>query len=162
MFALGLCKFTAWSGIPGDAFNPNKLIWVRVRAMRLALASPSLPLLTSPFLRPLPRPHVHDGQLTLKLASSYYPQDDWVAFARHRLPIRPNACAQLPVLVGPGGGHLALYLASTVHGFSALTFLISTAKASWGQPNMARMCHRYFLAPLPLASVHRHVNASWP
>jgi hypothetical protein len=37
----------------------------------------------------------------------------------------------------PHGGHLALRLASTVHGFSTLTLPILAAEAIWGQPRMA-------------------------
>jgi hypothetical protein len=43
----------------------------------------------------------------------------------------------------PHRGHLALCLASTVHGFGASMSPISTAKASWEQPSMAGVlsCH---------------------
>jgi hypothetical protein len=43
----------------------------------------------------------------------------------------------------PRRGHLALRLASTVHGFGASTLPIPTAKVSWEQPSMAGVlsCH---------------------
>jgi hypothetical protein len=81
-----------------------------------------------------------DGQLTLRLASAHTLQDIWVhSYSTSWWLIGPA----LVLGCCPRRGHLALRLASTVHGFGASTSPISTAKASWEQPSMAGAlsCH---------------------